>query len=472
MTYPLTRRQLWAVAVALGTLAVLWIAGLVDPILPFMLAGPVTLAQAKLNVTDALDLQVIDEFRKESWLLDRLTFDASVNPAGGGSTLTYGYTRLLAERGAAFRAINAEYTPTEATKQRFTVDLKPLGGSFQIDRVLAQLGPGSPQVRAEVRFQIEQLVKGARAFFADQFINGDSAVDANAFDGLSKAVAGTAQEVNANGPLIDFTAVASKGDALTIIRRLNAWLRQLDGPPDAILGNADGLAAFTAVAAWADQLDRSTDAFGRPIERYRGIPLVDLGAKAGSNSSVIPTYSGTNEVQRITITGTPTGGTFTLTIFGETTAPIAFNANAAAVEAALEALDAFAAADVAATGGALPGTAVDVTFGGAYAGLNLPLMTINIAGLTGGTPAAAITTPTAGGTGAGAGETGFTDLYAVRFGLDGVHAVSVNGPIVRTWLPDFTTAGAVKTGEAEMGPVAPVIKRTKAVAVLRNVKVL
>ena len=44
---------------------------------------PVSLAQASQNTTDDLDLQVIDEFRKSSWLLDRLTFDDVVNPAGG-----------------------------------------------------------------------------------------------------------------------------------------------------------------------------------------------------------------------------------------------------------------------------------------------------------------------------------------------------------------------------------------------------
>jgi hypothetical protein len=33
-----------------------------------------------------------------------------------------------------------------------------------------------------------------------------------------------------------------------------------------------------------------------------------------------------NESQRVTVTGTPTGGTFTLTVAGQTTAPIAFNA--------------------------------------------------------------------------------------------------------------------------------------------------
>ena len=39
-----------------------------------------------------------------------------VNPMGGGSTLTYGYHRVITERAAAFRAINAEYVAAEAAK--------------------------------------------------------------------------------------------------------------------------------------------------------------------------------------------------------------------------------------------------------------------------------------------------------------------------------------------------------------------
>ena len=428
---------------------------------------PVTLAQAKLNTQDALDIRVIDEFRKSSYLLDRLTFDDSVNPAGGGATLTYAYQRVVTERAAAFRAINAEYTPTEATKQRYTVDLKPLGGSFQIDRVLAQLGPGSPAVGAEVAFQIEQLVKAAKAFFADQFINGDSAVDANAFDGLSKALAGSTTEVNAGGPVLDLTAVDTKAEALAAMARINAWLGTMDGEPDVIAANNDAIALFTMVAAWADQLDKTTDAFGRMIQTYRGIPVIDLGAKAGSNNAVIGQYPGANEVQTITVDAT--GGTYTLTFAGQTTAAIAEAADGAAVQAALLLLSNLDTGDVTVSGAA--GGPHTATFAGRYAGINVPVLSGNAASLTGGASTVVIATTTAGGGGAGAGASGMTDLYALRFGLDGVHAVSVNGPIVRTWLPDFTTAGAVKTGEAEMGPVAPVLKRTRAAAVLRNVKV-
>jgi len=42
---------------------------------------------------------------------------------------------------------------------------------------------------------------------------------------------------------------------------------------------------------------------------------------------------------------------------------------------------------------------------------------------------------------------------------------------VQTWLPDFNSPGAVKSGEVELGPVAVALKATKAAAVFRNIRV-
>lgn len=107
-------------------------------------------------------------------------------------------------------------------------------------------------------------------------------------------------------------------------------------------------------------------------------------------------FGGTNEVQRLTITGTPTGGTFTMSFNGQTTAAIAYNATAAAVQSALEALSNIAAGEVACTGGPLPGSVVDIEFRNGLGKQNVSAMTTTDS-LTGGTtPATAITTPTPG----------------------------------------------------------------------------
>lgn len=104
------------------------------------------------------------------------------------------------------------------------------------------------------------------------------------------------------------------------------------------------------------------------------------------------------EVQQVAITGSPTGGTFTLEFDGQETAPIAYNATAGAVQAALEALSNVAPGDVTVTGGPLPTTPVQVAFAGAYEGVNVPVMVGDPTGLTGGTtPDVVVTTVTEGG---------------------------------------------------------------------------
>lgn len=101
---------------------------------------------------------------------------------------------------------------------------------------------------------------------------------------------------------------------------------------------------------------------------------------------------GTHAVQTVTITGAPTGGTFTLTYAGQTTAPIAFNATAAQVSTALVALSNVAPGDLAVTGAA--GGPYTVTF--STPGVKAQ-MTASGTGLTGGTaPAVAVATTTAG----------------------------------------------------------------------------
>ena len=128
----------------------------------------VTLAQAKLNVQDDLQLGIIDEFAKSSFIMDNIPFDDCVSPTGGGATLTYGYTRLVTQPTAAFRSVNSEYTPNEVSKQRYTTDLKVFGGAFEIDRIIAGMGG----IIDEVAWQANQKVKAASALFSDSIFSG------------------------------------------------------------------------------------------------------------------------------------------------------------------------------------------------------------------------------------------------------------------------------------------------------------
>ena len=86
-----------------------------------------------------------------------------------------------------------------------------------------------------------------------------------------------------------------------------------------------------------------------------------------------------DEVQTLSIVGTPTSGDFKLTLNGETTIAIAYNAPATganSIQAALEGLASVSATDVSCTGGPLPGD-ITITFGGDLAGMDITNMTVS-----------------------------------------------------------------------------------------------
>ncbi len=313
----------------------------------------VTLAQAKLNVTDDLQLGIIDEFAKSSFLLNNIPFDDCVSPVGGGATLTYGYTRLITQPTAAFRAVNSEYATHEVQKQRYTTDLKVFGGAYEVDRIIAGMGG----IADEVALQSAQKVKAASALFSDTIINGNSSTDANVFDGLDVAVTGSDTEFVPSAAIDLSTSEAVTANAVAFVDAVDEWLATMDGV-DAIMCNAKMLAKFRAVARRMGMYQVKMNDFGQKVEYYGETPLVDLGAKAGTNDPIV---------------------------------------------------------------------AID-----------------------------------------GSGE---TSMYAVRFGIDGFHAISMAGqPPVKIWLPDFSTAGAVKKGEVEM-VAGCALKSTKAAGAFRKIKV-
>lgn len=312
----------------------------------------VTLAQAKLNVTDDLQLGIIDEFAKSSFILNNIPFHDCVSPVGGGATLTYGYTRLITQPIADFRAVNSEYTPAEVQKQRYTTDLKVFGGSYQIDRVIANMGG----IADEVALQASQKVKAASALFSDTIINGDSATNPLVFDGLNVAVTGSDTEYTPSANIDLSTSAAIDSNYKAFVDQLDEWIYSMDGI-SALLCNAKMAAKFRAIARRMGMYQMTKNDFGQPVEYYGDIPFVDIGAKAGSNDPIV--------------------------------------------------------------------------------------------GITGGV----------------------TSIYAVRFGIDGFHAISMAGQApVKTWLPDFSTAGAVKTGEVEM-VAGCALKSTKAAGAFRGIKV-
>lgn len=238
---------------------------------------PITLAEAKVGMADKVDQQIVDMFRRSSLLLDRLTFDNAISPGTGGSTLVYGYTQLKTPSTAAVRAINSEYTANEAKREKKTTQAIIMGGAFEVDRVIQDTSGAID----ELVFQADEKIKATANFFTHCVINGTATGTAGAgkatgtFDGLNKLLSGSSTEYTATADLSTSANVTANYNQF--LDELDEFISGLDGMPDMLLMNRKMLSKLRGIARRAGYYESTKDDFGRVVETYNGIALMDAG---------------------------------------------------------------------------------------------------------------------------------------------------------------------------------------------------
>ena len=238
----------------------------------------ITLAEAKATMVDPVDQQVIDEFRRSSFLMDMLPFANDVAPTTGGATLVYGYTKLETPSSASFRKINGKYTANEAKRKRANANLKIMGGNFEIDRVLI----GSSGALDELNFQMTQKIDATTNLFHYTVINGDS-TNEDEFDGLKKLLKGASTEVTTDVDLS--TSALMDTNYNHFLDEVTDFIGKLAKKPDLLLMNSTMKTKMKNVARRAGYYSRSEDAFGRSVDNWDGIPMMDMGEYYDAASS-------------------------------------------------------------------------------------------------------------------------------------------------------------------------------------------
>ena len=255
----------------------------------------ITLAEAKVGMADKVDQNVVDTFRRSSYLLDKLVFDNAISPGTGGSTLSYGYIQLKTPSTAAVRTINSEYTAGEAKREEKTSKAIIMGGKFQIDRVLI----GTSGAVDELAFQAEEKIKATSNEFHNLVINGNSASSGsgvlNTFDGLDKILTGTETEITS---AVDVSTSAKMDTGYNaLLDEVDAFLTKLADKPTMLLMNEDLLTKMRSAARRAGYHKSERDEFGRVVEYYNDIPMVDVGKyyNGSTTQNVIPTDGSTGK---------------------------------------------------------------------------------------------------------------------------------------------------------------------------------
>jgi len=227
-------------------------------------------------MTNKVDQNVIDEFRRSSLLLDMLTFDDTISPGTGGSTLGYSYIMLKTPSTVATRKINTEYAPGEAKREEKTSKAIILGGTFEVDRVIAETDGAVD----EVQFQLQEKVKAGSNYFHNLVINGTKETSGDGyvtetFDGLKKLLSGSETEITSESDLSTSALVDTNYNSF--LDELDAFLSTLDGKPSILLMNNKMLTKVRACARRAGYYDRTKNDFGQFVETYNGIPMMDTG---------------------------------------------------------------------------------------------------------------------------------------------------------------------------------------------------
>ena len=249
----------------------------------------VTLAQSALLSRDELQRGVLETFVMESVVLDRIP----LMEIQGNS---YMYNEEGALPGIEFRAVNAAYSESTGTVNQKSEKLVILGGDADVDTFIQKTRGNLNDQRA---IQDQLKVKAATYKFQDAFINGDTAVDANSFDGLKKRLTGgqvlaggtNGIPVVGNGgtdihTFLDFLdslialvpgLTANNGaiflnnmlrqKILAALRRVNIQVQQVGRLPEPLWQSAGSNGAL-------GQVNQAS------LPTYNGIPLVDIGNKA------------------------------------------------------------------------------------------------------------------------------------------------------------------------------------------------
>jgi hypothetical protein len=155
-------------------------------------------------------------------------------------------------------------------------------------------------------FQAEQKIKATANYFHNLVINGtgDSTGDGyvtGTFDGLKKLLAGTANEITSQVSLTTSQELDANYNAF--LDEMDSFISCLDGTPSMLLMNRAMLIKLRSIARRAGYYERTKDDFGRTVETYAGVPMVDLGQfyDGSKTVDVVATDSGKTAIYAVSL---------------------------------------------------------------------------------------------------------------------------------------------------------------------------
>ncbi|MBM4463872.1 MAG: phage major capsid protein [Chloroflexi bacterium] len=211
-----------------------------------------TLTEAAKLSEDILRAGIIETIIKDSPVLQVLPFIDIV-----GNSLKYNQENALPS--VAFYAVGDTWTESTPTFTQKTATLSIMGGDADVDHYLQQTRSNFNDIQQEV---IKLKAKAMRHKFEDTFINGDTTVDANAFDGIDKLC-----------PDSQRVSMGDNGGTLTLAKLDELIDKVLGGKPDLLLMSKRSRRKLKALMMAAGIVEISQDQFGNTVQLYNSVPV-------------------------------------------------------------------------------------------------------------------------------------------------------------------------------------------------------
>ena len=184
------------------------------------------------------------------------------------------------------RKINANFDESSGKFQQKPEGLYIFGHLIDVDNVLVKADPSQRQT------QRRMSAKAMSFKFNDMFINGNPASDE--FKGLKMRV----DDVNADGYTDQYidagSATTGKGvlydttERHYFIDKVSKLIHVIsEHKPDALFMNAKLYLCFESAMRREGLLKQTEDMFGRIINTFQGISLIDIGIKADQTTEII-----------------------------------------------------------------------------------------------------------------------------------------------------------------------------------------
>ena len=239
-----------------------------------------TLAEASKLSNDILLQGIVETIVKDSPILRALPF---VEIVGNGLT----YNRENSLPSIDFYDVGDTWTESTPTFDQRTANLKIMGGDADVDNFLKSTRANIQDLEAAV---IELKSKALKNKFEENFVYGDSAVNAKQFDGLKKLI-------NTGASSAQVVAAGATGATLTLgmLDQLIDAIR--GGRPDMLLMSRRSRRKVNSlIRAGGGMMETNRDKWGNFIELWNGIPI-------GVSDWVLDTHALTGGLETATTGG-------------------------------------------------------------------------------------------------------------------------------------------------------------------------